>query len=169
MRRPVIERMLPAAFQRAAARPGLLVALLEAMEAMHAPDEETLEAVEDLFAPYRAPDRMVGFLLGWVAFDHVLADASSVASGRLRDLLANGAELSRRRGTAEGLRRVIATVTGVPVRVEEPPGREFHVLVRVPASAVALVPLIARLVEAEKPAATTYEVVTGESKEGVVP
>ena len=46
MRRPVIERMLPAAFQRAAARPGLLVALLEAMEAMHAPDEETLEAVE---------------------------------------------------------------------------------------------------------------------------
>jgi phage tail-like protein len=165
MRRPAIERLLPAAYQRAAAHPGLLVALLDAMEAMHAPTEETLAAVDDLFTPYRSPDRMVPFLLGWVAFDHVLQrgrdgqlSPTQIPLGRLRELLAVSADLARRRGTAAGLRGVIETVTQVPVRIEEPPERDFHIVVRVPAGAAGLVPLITRLVEAEKPAATTYEV-----------
>jgi phage tail-like protein len=170
MRRTAIERLLPSSYQRAAEKPGLLAALLDTMEAMHAPDEETLAAVDDLFTPYRSPDRMVAFLLGWMAFDHVLQrgrdgelSRSQVPLGRLRDLVAASADLARRRGTAAGLQGVITTVTGVSVRIEEPVERGFHVLVHVPAEAADRVPLIARLVEAEKPAATTYEVVLGQT------
>jgi phage tail-like protein len=166
MRRQAIERLLPAVYQRAAATTGVLPALLEAMEAMHAPSEDVLAAVDDLFTAYRSPAKMVHFLLGWLAFDHVLSrpgphapTVSAVPMGRLRDLLADGASLAQRRGTAAGLRDVIATVTGLPVRISEPPDRPFHVVVHVPASAADQIPLIRRVVEAEKPAATTSEVV----------
>jgi phage tail-like protein len=166
MRQPAIERLLPAAFQRAAQPPSLLWTLLNVMESLHEPSEGVLAAVDDLFAPYRSPDRLVPFLLSWVAFDHVLPRGRDgeptlawLSLGRLRDLLDRSAYLSRRRGTAAGLQGVIETVTGVPTTVEEDPGREFHVLVRIPADAAPLVPLIARLVEAEKPAATTFEVI----------
>lgn len=173
MRRPAIERLLPAAYQRAAELPGLLPTLLDIMAAMHQPSEDVLAAVDDLFTPYRSPDGLVAFLLGWIAFDHVLPrDRDGQLSGqppppaRLRNLLAVGADLARRRGTAAGLRGVIETVTGVPVLVEEPPDRPFHVVVRVPAAAPMLA-LVTRLVEAEKPASTTFEVlIDGDKPEG---
>jgi phage tail-like protein len=166
MRRPAIERLLPSVYQRTAGPSGVLAALLDAMAGMHEPVELVLSAVDDLFAPYRAPDRMVAYLLGWVALDHVLGDYGGapepVPVGRLRDLLAASADIARARGTAAGLRRVIETVLGVPVTVAEAPDRPFHIVVRVPAVAAPHLPLIRRLVEAEKPAATTSEVVAYE-------
>lgn len=166
MRRPAIERLLPAAYQRTAAEPGVLAALLGAMEAMHAPSEEVLAGVDDLFTPYRSPDRMVGFLLGWVALDHVLGtrDADpSIPIGRMRDLLSVGAWIAQHRGTAAGLRAVVALAIGAPVQVEEPAGRPFHIVVRLPATADADVAVVRRIVEAEKPAAVTAEVVVAGS------
>src|SRR5262245_62152288 len=146
MRRPGIERLLPTVYQRTAVAPGVLGALLDTMEAMHAPTERTLAAVDNLFAPYRAPDRMVPFLLSWVALDHVLAPpdtsgpatTSAIPTGRLRDLLAVGASIARRRGTATGLRAVVTVAVGAAVTVEEPPDRPFHVIVRIPLSAADL-------------------------------
>jgi phage tail-like protein len=164
MRKEAIARLLPGVYQRALRSSDVLGGLLDAMEAMHAPTEATLAAVGDLFSPYRSPDRMVAFLLRWVAFDHVLPTGRqpSIPMGRLRDLLSIAPAIARLRGTAAGLRAVITTVTGVPVWVTEPPDRPFHVVVQVPSSATEQLPLIRRLVEAEKPAAVTAEVVVAD-------
>lgn len=161
MRRATIERLLPGVYQRTARSAGVLGGLLDAMEVMHAPTEATLAAVDDLFTPYRSPDRMVAFLLGWVAFDHVLptGDQPSVPIGRMRDLLSIGSAIARYRGTATGLRAAITTATGVAVWVTEPADRPFHVVVQVPASAAGHLGMIRRLVEAEKPAAVTADVI----------
>lgn len=162
MRRQAIERLLPTAYQRTAAAPGVLAALLDAMEAMHAPSEEILARVDDLFAPYRCPDRMVDFLLSWVALDHALgspAASPSIPVGRLRDLLSVGAWIAQHRGTARGLRAIVALAVGTPVEIEEPADRPFHIVVRLPASAGTAVALVRRIVEAEKPAAVTAEIV----------
>jgi phage tail-like protein len=165
MQRQAIERLLPAAFQRAAVDGSPLAALLDVMEAMHAPDEAVLADIDDLFAPYRAPDRFIAYLARWVALDHLVNQPRpGVASqlmpiGRLRDLVAQGATLARWRGTPYGMRLALRTATGVDgFVIDEPVDRPFHIVVRVPQAAAAQLALIVRLVEAEKPAATTSEV-----------
>jgi phage tail-like protein len=166
MRREAIERLLPLAFQRAAQDGSVLAALLDVMEALHAPDEAVLENVADLYAAYRAPEAMVGFLTRWVAMEHVTGGTGgtggttgAVPVGRLRDVVAEGAALAQWRGTPYGLDRLLRTVTGVDgITVEEPPERQFHFVVRVPPAAAGQLDLITRLVRAEKPAATTCEV-----------
>jgi phage tail-like protein len=160
MRRAAIERLLPLAYQRAATDGSVLDALLEVMEALHAPDEAALEGVDALFTPYRSPDRFVAYLTRWTAMDHAVSAAGDVAVGRLRDLVAEGAALAQWRGTPYGMRRLLAIATGVDdIVVEEPADVPFHLRVRVPAAAADKLPLITRLVRAEKPAATTCEVV----------
>jgi phage tail-like protein len=173
MRRQAIERLLPAVYQRTAGPDSVLGAVLEVMEQMHAPDEERLETVDDLFSPYRTPDRFVAFLAGWVALDPFVAPgsasglanghagglAASVPVGRLRDLVATGAEMAQWRGTGTGLIAMIESALGIRgVQVQEPPGRAFHIVVRVPAAAAGQLDLVRRVTEAVKPAATTYEV-----------
>jgi phage tail-like protein len=168
MRRAAIERLLPAAYQRASAPGSVLRALVDVMEALHAPDEEILAEVDELFAPYRTPDGFVPYLTRWVSMDHVAAspldpgarhDAPLPAVGRLRDLVAQGAQLARWRGTPYGMRRALQIATGVTgFVVDEPADRPFHIVVRVPQAATQHLALIYRVVEAEKPAATTSEV-----------
>ena len=172
MRRQAIERLLPVGYQRAAASSGVLTALLDVMEVMHEPDEALLEAVDNLFAPYRAPDHLLPFLARWVALDHVLPAGGSyresrlpVPIGRLRTLVAEGASLAQWRGTPGGLRRFLELATEIPdLVIEEPPDRPFHIVVRVPQTAIDHTDLIRRLVELEKPAATTCEVVVDQSE-----
>lgn len=169
MRRSAIERLLPAVYQQAAGPGGVLAALLDVMEQMHEPSERRLVDVAELFAPYRTPDRFLPFLAGWLAFEHIAGPAGDgalpVPVGRLRDLVAEGSRLAQWRGTGTGLRSVVETVTGVSgCVVEEPPDRPFHVVVRVPAAAAAYRELVERVVEAEKPAAVTYQVVVTETE-----
>jgi hypothetical protein len=172
-------RLLPLAYQRAVHDGSVLAALLDVMETLHAPDEEVLANVGDLYHAYRAPDAMVPFLARWVAMEHVVlapgagrstarsgpggaatAAAGGIAAGRLRDVVAQGAALAQWRGTPYGLHQLLRTVTGVDgITVEEPADRQFHLRVRVPPAAAGQFDLIARLVRAEKPAATTCEVV----------
>lgn len=166
MRRSAIERLLPTAFQHAAGPGTVLAALLEVMEGMHAPSEQRLAAVADLFSPYRTPERFVSFLAGWVALDHVAqwssasTGSAAVPAGRLRDLVAQGAALARWRGTATGLRSMLEAATGTPgFEVVEPADRPFHVQVHVPAEAASHRALIDHIVSVEKPAAATYELV----------
>ena len=167
MQRQHIERLLPASFQRTATGGGVLDALLAVMEDLHAPSEATLAHVEDLFTAYRSPDALLPFLVTWVAWDHIeVAPAvggdlrGGIPVGRLRDLVSNAASLAAGRGTADGLCRLLSTVTGVPgFHVEEPPDLAFHIVVRVPPAAADHLTLIRRVVAAEKPAATTCEVV----------
>jgi phage tail-like protein len=163
MRRAAIERLLPLAYQRAASDGSVLAALLDVMETLHAPDEAVLARVDDLFTPYRSPDGLVGFLARWVAMDHVLSTVDAelpLPAGRLRDLVAEGAALARWRGTPWGLYHLLSVATGVTgIVIEEPPEQLFHLRVLVPAAAADQVPLISRLVRAEKPAATTFDIV----------
>ncbi|MFG1882660.1 phage tail protein [Micromonospora sp. NPDC049102] len=165
MRRSAIERLLPAAYQRACVPGSVLWALLDVMEGLHAPDEAILAEVDALFDPYRAPDDMVVRLTRWVAMDHVVASHRPDAPlplpvGRLRDLVAHGALLARWRGTPYGMRRALEVATGVSgFAIDEPDERPFHIVVRVPAVAADHLAVITRIVEAEKPAAVTAEVV----------
>ncbi|MGH3491040.1 MAG: phage tail protein [Actinopolymorphaceae bacterium] len=168
MRRPAIDRLLPAAYERAAVQGSVLGALLDVMEQLHAPDEELLARIDDVSAPYRAPDRFVPFLARWVGLEHLVStrgmsasSADQVPVGRLRDLVAVGAELARWRGTPYGLRGFLETATGVSGFVIDEP-HPFTFVVRVPASAADQIELVRRIVEAEKPAATTYDVVVSD-------
>jgi phage tail-like protein len=166
MRRTAIERLLPAAYQRAAGPGSVLGALLDVMEALHAPDEAVLADVDALFAPYRTPDGFVAYLTRWVAMDHVVSAPRAdsplpLPLGRLRDLVAHGALLARWRGTPYGMRTALELATGVTGFVlDEPADRPFHVQVRVPPAAADQLAVIARIVEAEKPAAVTVEITT---------
>jgi phage tail-like protein len=162
MRREHIERLLPAGFQRSATPGGVLYALLEVMELLHAPSELTLEHTDDLVAGYRAPDQLLPYLVSWVAFDHLTGSGgdTGVPIGRMRDLVANAAGLAAARGTAAGLGRLLEIVCGVPgFRIDEPADRPFHIVVGIPSEAGAHIDLIRRVVAAEKPAATTSELV----------
>ena len=141
MRRAAIERLLPAAYQRDASGTGVLTALLAVMESLHAPSEGTLAAVDDLFGPYRAPDRLMPFLAGWVALDHVVAAGASRAvqsgagrpdPGPRRPRRRTG-PVARHRGRTPAL---LQTATGCAgFVIDEPPERPFHIVVRVPAAA----------------------------------
>ena len=72
-------------------------------------------------------------------------------------------------GTPYGLDQFLRIVTGVDgIVVEEPADRQFHLRVRVPPSAAPQLDLIARLVRAEKPAATTCEVVLDDPDSTVI-
>lgn len=148
MRRDTIAGLLPAAYQRVLHPSGVLDALLSVMEGLHEASEARLDAVEDLFHPYRCPNRMVPFLTRWVAADHL---------GARRDVAARGAALAQARGTSAGLRDAIHTATGLSeVEIEEPAGRPFHLVIRIPAGCGQL-ERVKHIVELEKPAATTYE------------
>ena len=112
MKQAEIATLLPGVFQRAI-RPGTpLAALLAVMEAQHAPVEALLVELDGYFDPYRAPDLFVTLLAGWVDLDRLFAappealDEANIRHlygpglGRLRELVAAAAYLSRWRGTA---------------------------------------------------------------------
>jgi len=171
MKRNEIERLLPGVMQRTAATGTPLDALLRAMEALQAPDEEVLSRLETYFAPYEAPDEFVPMLARWVDLDRLLAetpdhpaDAFAGGLGRLRELVAAAAYLSKWRGTARGLLRFLETATGltgweIDETVPGPDGRPrpFHIRVSAPPGAARYRALVERIVEMEKPAYVTYE------------
>lgn len=151
MRAEEIARLLPAVYQRSLPQSPVLQALLDVMADLHERTEAQLSAVEDLFHPYRCPEYLVPFLGRWVSADHL---------GAQRDLVARGAALAQTRGTRNGLQEALRLATGVSeLDIEEPPGRSFHFVVRIPAD-YPHVPRLMHLIELEKPAATTYEIGT---------
>ncbi|WP_164015833.1 phage tail protein [Pyxidicoccus trucidator] len=160
MRSPDIQRLLPGVFQRTAQPASPLAALLEVMEVLHAPSEGVLSGLESHFDPRRAPDRFVPFLARWVGMDLPV----TTGLGRLRELVAAAVDISRWRGTARGLLLFLTTATGrtdfeVDEAVPGPDGlpRPFHVRVRAPAEVEAHRLLLERIIEREKPAYVTYE------------
>ncbi len=174
MQRAAIERLLPEVLRRTSQPGSPLCAVLEAMEDLHRPVEEVLDHLEGYFHPYHAPENCVPFLARWVDLGRLVEEgggagpserlAGAVGTGRLRELIAAAASLSRWRGTARGLCAFLETATGldgfaieegVPGKHGEP--RPFHVKVRAPKEALPFRRLIERIVELEKPAYVTYE------------
>lgn len=172
MKRTEIERLLPGIFQRTVKPGGLLAALLDVMETLHAPSESILQDLEIFFDPYRAPDPFVPYLAGWVDLESLLIGVSEedkaasfpTGVGQLRELVAAAAFLSQWRGTRKGLLRFLETATGTKgfeineqvMGVDGQP-RPFHLHIRAPQETQNHQGMIEQVIELEKPAYVTYE------------
>ncbi len=171
MQRRDVDALLPAIYQDAVRQGSPLDALLEAATRLPEPEEAILARLDALFDPRRTPDAMVAFLAGWVDLDRFLigrrADGSGgelpTGMGRLRELCANAAELSRYRGTRQGLIRFLEVATGESgFRVQEnqtvdDQARPFHLCVIAPKATRPYAELIHAIVAFEKPAYVTYD------------
>src|SRR4051794_2717313 len=116
MKREAIGRLLPAIFQRTIYPETPLFAILGAMEQFHAPSEEILANLSDVFNPRSTPDLFLPYLSRWVnlewLFEPMLQDWCRDMSrpvpfppglGSMRELVALAYRLNRESGTAKGL------------------------------------------------------------------
>lgn len=175
MKRNDIEQLLPLIFQRTLRGGSPLSAILDVMETLHAPNEALLRDIASFFNPYETRDDFVAYLAGWVDLKWVLTstgqmdDASPAVStglGRLRELIAAAAYLSKWRGTRKGLESFLNIATGCEhFQIDEHPSddrgqdRPFHIRVKAPAPTRRHRELIQRIIEREKPAYVTYDLV----------
>jgi phage tail-like protein len=172
MKKSEIEPLLPGIFRRTLDRQGApnpLDAFLDIMEVLHEPSEDVLAQINLFFNPYRAPDRFAVYLAGWVDFDRLWIDDPGaftaqnlppypVGVGRLRELTASAAYLSKWQGTMKGLLMFLEIATGITgFDVNELTGEAFHIHITAPKEAEAYLELIDRIIQAEKPAYVTYK------------
>jgi phage tail-like protein len=184
MKQDEIRKLLPGVFDRTVQPGNPLTALLAVMEVLQAPSEEVLAHLDTFFNPYMTPDGFVAYLAGWVDLEMFLSEAPddlavtapvapSLAAamptfpagvGRLRELVASAAYLSKWRGTARGLLLFLETATGVQGFTvdEHVPGEDhldipYHIRVNAPAGTNPYEQMIRRIIQLEKPAYVTYE------------
>jgi phage tail-like protein len=169
LNRDGIESLLPFNFRRAIQPDGPLAALLDVMEAMHAPSEEVLGGLDRFFDCRRTPERFVPYLARWLdqgpLLDRIGDELGGAefpsGNGRLREIVALAAYFSRWRGTKRGLIAYLEVGTGLAgFEVEEHAGgRAFHLRFTAPGGAEPYRALIEAIIEQEKPAYSTYELV----------
>ena len=177
MKQSEIAGLLPEIFRRTLQPGSLIDALLAVMEALHEPSEEVLATLDRYFDPYRTPERYVPFLAMWVDLSPLLRDVSEISepeaqslpsgNGRLRELIALAADLSQWRGTRYGLQRFLETATGIGgfeinEQVADPATgqvRPYHMLIRASPETRQFQLLLEKIIEMEKPAYVTYELV----------
>ncbi len=182
MKKAQIKGLLPSVFQRAVQPGSPLSAILEVMEAMHAPSESALDRLPETFDAHRTPDAFVAYLASWVDLESLL-DAPksegefstpklSTGVGRLRELTAAAVTLSHWRGTGKGLRLFLETATGMSgfeidehVIGADGKVKAFHLRITAPGQLAEHRILIQRIVELEKPAYVTYELEFGALQE----
>ncbi|MEZ4870560.1 MAG: phage tail protein [Caldilineaceae bacterium] len=170
MKREAIARLLPELFQRTLpAEPNVLSALLGVMETQQMPVEAVLAELDRYLDADQTPARFVPFLAQWVGMDIFLEEdaegnlAFAGGLGRMRDLILAANSLARLRGTKQGLIRMLETATGLTgFVIMDPREKPYHIVVQCPAVAAAQERLIRRIVELEKPAYVTFELVTAE-------
>lgn len=178
MKQRVIESLLPSVIQRTLRSGQPLSALTALMEALHEPDERILEELETVFSPRHAPEHFVSFLARWVDLGRFFEPEGptglrstgeehrpGIALGRLRELTASAFRCSQLRGTATGLLLFLRTATGDSrFRLQENVDaagrpRHFHLVVYAPAALAGSRAIIERIVQSEKPACVTSELV----------
>jgi len=179
MKRDAILRLLPSVFQRTAAEGTPLLALLAAMEQLHAPSEQILQNVSGIFNPHATPERFLPYLSRWVnldwLFEPILEDWSRHPAQHppfppgvhcMRELVALGFRLNRESGTANGLLLFLRTATGLSNFTIDahPPGPDgvplaYHMLIHAPQQAAPFRAMLQRIIEFEKPAFMTFELV----------
>ncbi len=181
MKHAEIAQLLPGVFQRTLRPDNPLSALLALMEQLHEPDEFVLAYLDEFFQPYRAPNAFVAFLAGWVDLERLLVQSPEErartqtqplpsGTGRLRELVAAAAYLSKWRGTAKGLLRFLETATGAHgfqidenVLDAEAQSRAYHIRIHAPAETQVYAVMLRRIIEFEKPAYVTYDLVFDQS------
>lgn len=176
MKQNNIARLLPAIFQQTIQPETPQAVLLAVMERLPAPDEAVLERLETFFNPYQTPANFVPFLASWVDMEWILlADSQEFSSlipplpsgiGRLRELVASATFL------AQDLLSFLEIASGlqgftIEERVPGPDGhpRAFHIAVHAPSAAAQYQALLQHIIEAEKPAYVTYDLVFQEEEE----
>ena len=162
MKRDEIARLLPSIFQAGDLEGSPLAGLLDVMESLHVRPEEELASLDQVLDPERAPEPFVSFLATWV--DLGLEVTTGIE--RQRALVASAVELSRWRGTARGLVAFLEIATGVSgFEVEDRVldaallPRPFHLRVTAPGRLEKHDRMLCRIIEREKPAYVTYELV----------
>jgi phage tail-like protein len=176
MKRSEIERLLPTVIRRTVRPDSPLLAILEVMSALHEPSEALLAGLDGIFNPFRTPDSFVPFLARWLDLERIFDGAGAQSSngrspistglGCLRALTAAASYLSRWRGTKKGLDHFLEIAAGTQgftieeqvVGPDEAP-IPFHLRVIAPEAVKPHRALIERVIESEKPAYVTYELV----------
>lgn len=159
-----IALMLPEIWQRGLGEGSVGRALVEVMAALHGSVEAAIADPSTLLDPRRAPDRLVPVLAAWVGLGHYLRTGDRGGEGPpwpgdLRELTAIAARLRRNRGNAGTLLGLLEAATGVAgFRLDEDPAQPFHFRLGIPPAAVPAADLVARIVTAEKPAFTSFEI-----------
>lgn len=128
---------------------------LLAFEGVLAPIEQAVDHFDLYLSPRTAPRFFLEQLAQWLG---VTLDEKWPTAKR-RAILAEAAELYRRRGTRWSLSRHIEIYAGVAPEIVEPEDRPFHfrVILRLPGGQAIDQAAIERIVQAHKPAHTTYE------------
>jgi len=177
MKKEEAKQLLPAVFQRTAHGDNILNCLLDVMERLHAPSEKILGNLDLIFDPRRTFAEFVPFLASWVDLSRLFEETPDdkwrqsdvrqttiVEIGRLRELVANAAYLSKWRGTKKGLLLFLQITTGADdfeieekVLDENNQIRSFHINIKAPAELIEQKDLIERVIEFEKPVHITYE------------
>jgi phage tail-like protein len=174
-----IKALLPGVIARTASEGSPLTALLGAMQQMHEPEESILSQLDSYLDPRRAPDKFIPYLASWVDLDRLLIQRVAqsglryslpTGTGRLRELTAAAAMLSQWRGTRRGLEAFLRIATGFKdfkieenVSGEADTPRPYHLRITIPAAAAVYNTLIQRIIEIEKPAYVTYELLVADS------
>ncbi|MDI7278038.1 MAG: FHA domain-containing protein [Anaerolineae bacterium] len=134
---------------------------LLAFEGVLAPIEQTVDSFDLYLDPKTAPPHFLEQLAAWLG---LTLDEKWPLQKR-RAVLAEAAELYRLRGTRRGLSRHLQIYTDVEPEITEPEGRPFHFVVRLRVKRDQQVDraTVERIIEANKPAHTTYslEIVSG--------
>ena len=124
------------------------------------PANRILDNIDLYFDPMMAPESYLPWLASWI--DLVLDENWPVQ--KQRQLIKAGVELYRWRGTRRGLREYLRIYTGVEPEIVEHfdaqdggPHR-FTVVIRVPDPEAIDERLVRQVINAEKPAHTTYDV-----------
>ncbi|WP_457666906.1 phage tail protein [Thiolapillus sp.] len=175
MRQSEIAKLLPSVFQQTCNEGQPLAGLLSVMERMHEPSETVLDGIESYFDAYRTPAAFLPYLARWLDLDRIFPEdcrqggaacSTGIAEGNLRELVAAATELSQWRGTSDGLLRFLEIGTGMSgfeiqelVRAPDGSTKPFHIRVVAPGNSRPFRPLIERVIDQEKPAHVTYELI----------
>jgi len=175
MKRNEIARLLPSVYQQTLREGFPLWALLDVMEYMHLPTESVLDRVERYFDPYRTPAEFLPYLARWLDLDRIFPEKyrhgnepcnTGLDEGNLRELIAAATNLSQWRGTHAGLVRFLEIGTGMAgfeiseiVRAPDGSTKPFHIRVIAPHESRYYQSMIERVIDQEKPAHVTYELI----------
>jgi phage tail-like protein len=132
----------------------LLGRFLLAFEGIFVPIEQTVDNFDLYLDPVTTPAHFLSQLASWL---NLTLDENWPLDKR-RTLTAEAAELYRRRGTHWSLCRHLEIYTDLSPEISEPAERphHFNVLLRVPAGRTVNRATVERIIEANRPANTTY-------------
>lgn len=132
----------------------LLGRLLLSFEGVLVPIEQTIDNFDLHIDPLTTPDHFLDRLAGWLG----LTLDEKWASDKRRTLVAEASELYRQRGTRWGLSRHLEIYTDVVPEISEATDRPHHfrVVLRIPAGRAVDRSAVERIIQANQPAHTTY-------------